>query len=359
MKFFISFLLLLTSLLAGEIIFRSNAHIIKDKAEEVEEQSLETPLQPNIEETVKKKRVLRKIERVIEPQLETQERKIEDVSLENSESIYYINRSGEIFIHPKSVLDLRKILNLSQNEPLYYGLEGKLDTAYIYPFRIPPEGSVVYYGRELEQTPSTIEVRVDSKSPEFIGFEFLGESFKRKDGQVYYGGNNLQLKVSAVDSESGIKAIRVFNENDELLFSNQALFEQEKKWETIFEISSQNFKELIFEIEDNVTNVFRSEKIPVLVDLTPPKIQIQIEPELALDLENETCALGSKVSIIAKDEHTQVKEIQFRYPNSDWKKYISRLILNKPGIYRMEFRAIDYFGNTSLPEYFECKVLEP
>ncbi len=358
MKFFISFLLLLTSLLAGEILFRSNAHIIKDKAEEVEEQSLETPLQPNIEETVKKKRVLRKIERIVEPQLETQERKVEDVSLENSESIYYINRSGEIFIHPKSVLDLRKILNLSQNEPLYYGLEGKLDTAYIYPFRIPPEGGIVYYGRELEQTPKTIEIQVDSKSPELVSYEFIGESFTGPNGQVYYGGNNLQLKVSALDSGSGIKSIRVLNENAELLFSNQALFEQEKKWETIFEISSQNFKALIFEIEDNVTNVFRSEKIPVLVDLTPPQVQIQIEPKLALD-ENETCALGSKVSITAKDEHTQVKEIQFRYPNSDWKKYISRLILNKPGIYRMEFRVIDYFGNTSLPEYFECKVLEP
>jgi hypothetical protein len=360
MKFLTLFFVLITTLVAGEILFSTNENISKREMKSPEVKQSSTPEQELVEETVSiPKRTLKRVEKVIEP-VQPAERVMEPEVLapDKSETIYYQNRKGDFFLPPSSLFDLRKIVGSSLQTPLYFGFQDTQLEKYSYPFRIPVDQNKVYYSEKKEdKTPRVLFVNVDSVNPEISSLQLDGKSYQKKEtGKLYYSLGT-ELKVVAKDSDSGVKTIRVFDQNGIPIERTSALFEQEKNLSYTFSLNRDDTESIQIEVEDNVGNTTRSEKMQIMFDVRPPVVTLSVEPtQNGSERNNNLCALGSKIGATAKDNESEVTEIEYRYPNTDWKKYTGRLILNKPGIYRMEFRAKDFFGNTSLPEFLECRV---
>lgn len=355
MRLVLIFFVILVSVLSGDSLFRSKAYISNEQNIEVLDAK-----------SNKKKRTLRVIEReVIEPdtsnlQEETSERALftSSVELEEFLNVFYIDQNKQLFVHPKSVLDLRVVTNSPSNSLLYFGFEKDNLELYEFPIR-PTEGanSIFYADRKDSTSPDSFPLIVDSQNPVIIDMELIGDVYSANAKQVFAMGTELEIKVA--DSDSGIKAIRVFNQRGKLISSSQILFEQKKEHTEKFSLRDPTLKHVIIEVEDNVSNIIRTEPIPVQLDGNPPIVTVQVEPtQTELEEANGICAVGTILSVNAVDSESEVTEIQYRYPNKEWRPYKSRLILANPGEYKIEFRAKDYFGNISLPVYFECTAVE-
>lgn len=351
MKFITFFFLLVISLLSGEIIYRSKSYISQDA------------LHPDLlDAQPRPKRTLMKIEKEIEQ--EEQEEKIlyEEMefprpSLEEFYNVFYLDRKGKLFVHPKSVVDLRKVANISKDSQLYYGIEKDGLDIYEFPIQTFEGIESIYYSENKNETnPKELKIFIDSKNPEIVQIELFGEPYSKGERKIFPSGT--ELEVTATDADSGIKAIRILNKNGDILAKADVLFEQEKEYKARFSLTNST-QELIVEVEDNVSNSVRSESIQVEIDATPPQITLNIEPQLSeLQEANGLCPMFTTISALAEDKETEVSLIEYRYPNGKWKPYKSKLVLAKAGTYRIEFRAKDYFGNTSLPVYVECRVVE-
>ncbi len=354
MKLIFIFIIVIVSFLSGEVLFRSNAYISKDQNLEGLDSS-----------SSKSKRTLRAIEREIteESKPDLQKETLEkdqslSPELEEFLNVFYLNQKRQLFVHPKSVLDLRVVTSSPANSLLYFGFEKDKLELFEFPIRLPEGASFIYYAnKENSPFPDSFFVIVDNQNPSIVDMELVGNVYTSKNKQVFSVGTEFNILVK--DSDSGIKAIRLFNQNGTIISSSQVLFEQKKEYSKKFPLTDPTIKQMIVEVEDNVSNVFRTQPIPIEIDGNPPSLKILVEPQRTeLEETNELCALGTKVSVSAQDNESEVAEIQYRYPNKDWKPYTSRLVLAKPGEYKIEFRAKDYFGNISMPVYFECNVVK-
>ena len=104
---------------------------------------------------------------------------------------------------------------------------------------------------------------------------------------------------------------------------------------------------LLYRSYDKAGNKESDTLYQVIIDNSPPKIQRFLDKRLFQSYSVLYGPPGFTISLIAKDEYSGVKSLDFAINDGEAKSYNQAIILNEGGLQKVSYQAIDKLGNRS------------
>lgn len=106
---------------------------------------------------------------------------------------------------------------------------------------------------------------------------------------------------------------------------------------------------------DKAGNSEEIQSITVKLDKTTPSTTINTTPS---DESGKGGWYTSDVTLelVAKDQHSGVEKIEYKLNDGEWATYKDPILLTNQGMYRIEYRSLDYAGNTEDIKVAEMKL---
>ncbi len=186
--------------------------------------------------------------------------------------------------------------------------------------------------RDDEAGSMVFEFYVD-QDPPAVSLEMKGDSYQ-KENYMYISSRNT-FEIKADDDKSGV---------DKSYYSiNSTAVNNE--YNKPFSINESGLTTIRIKSVDFVGNMSPLKSYKYLVDATPPSTRLSIgEPKIKLR-DTLYISKSTKLSVIASDEHSGVKEIMKGLNNGEMNLYKQSFTLDQEGINTVSYKATDNVNN--------------
>ncbi|MEW6618612.1 MAG: Ig-like domain-containing protein, partial [bacterium] len=256
--------------------------------------------------------------------------KIIDVIVDNTapEVQMDIDRKSGSFVHPQTKFSLIASDNASGVDEVLYRLDNKEWKRYTDTFSISQEGIHQIEFRAIDslgnQSKEQVTNVIVDQTPPVVKMDI-----DRKFGSFVHPQTGFSL--TAIDELAGVAEVLCKIDNEEW-----------KKYPGTFSISQEGGHRIGFQAIDNVGNPSKEQIIDVIVDSTPPEVQMDIDRKSGCFVHSQT-----KFSLLSRDDASGVMEVLFRIDNDEWKRYNAAFSIALEGSHQIEFRVADNIGNQS------------
>jgi hypothetical protein len=163
-----------------------------------------------------------------------------------------------------------------------------------------------------------------------------------------------ELRIRAVDDESGIESISIF-------LNGGAEIKVGKDEEWILQTKEEGKHSLTAYTIDNVKNISKKMEISWLVDSTPPTLSLTTSPGVVQSTQKSVCLRNTKIQIHSKDAITETKDLLWRKKGTEpwtltYKIFDMEKVFPYDSQINLEFKARDFSGNETAVLEFHCEI---
>lgn len=185
------------------------------------------------------------------------------------------------------------------------------------------------------------------KDEPLVTADIIGEKFDTSGTKYINAASTISL--TSKDNKSGTSWLRyTINQEDE------------KSYVKPIQLPSVSGSYTItFYAGDIVGNFSDRKSLKVYVDHNPPVTNSRFSGYYSKTSAGYAVKKETLISFESSDLESGVKRIQYRQNSDEWVTYITPLSFNDPGVYNIDFRAIDMVGNMEEIQSLEVSVLTP
>lgn len=277
-----------------------------------------------------------------------------EISTKKTESIsnnIYKSPQGELYAGPDVKFQLQSQDSKSGVERIYFRLNNDPELVYTGPFRLPSEGlnRIHYFAEDKNgnrEQAHVYHITLDQHAPE-LAFIFAADTYFEKS--IYYIKPDAVILLEAYDDRAGLATV--------VLHVDGVL--QTYAPESAIKISREGSFLIKAQATDHVGN--RSNEIIVqgIADGKAPSVRLRgIKPADSTNTNTPIyCPKSGRLELDASDDRSGVRLIQYRRSNeSEWRQYTGTIVIPRRAqeVFKIEFRAFDRAGNTSVPGVYSC-----
>lgn len=156
------------------------------------------------------------------------------------------------------------------------------------------------------------------------------------DGRTVYATSATKFRIDASDDLSEPDYIEYSVDNGDF-----------QRYSEPFSINQDGKHTIVYRGVDKVGNLEKDQSFEVVIDNTPPKVYIPNSVSFVAKDDQKHLSAKSKISLMASDELSGVKRIQYQIDGGPYQDYSQPFQPKQEGTVQINYKAEDNLGNTT------------